>query len=69
MAAANIFPIKNNILVCIVDHYSKFPVVKKADGLLADCLITVAKIVFTGFGLPMKFVSDASTNFISDKFK
>ena len=38
----DIFTIKNNTLLCIVDDYIKFPVVKKADGLLADKLIRAA---------------------------
>ena len=35
----DIFTIKKNALLCIVDYYSKFPVVKKTDGHLADNLI------------------------------
>ena len=63
MVGAGIFSIKNNMLICIVDYYSKFPIVKKADGLSADDLIRGAKIVFAEFGLPKKIVSDAGTNF------
>ena len=61
--------IKNKTLFCIVDYYSKFPVVKKAYGFSADNLIRAVKIVFAEFGLPKKTVSDAATNFISDKFR
>ena len=42
---------------------------KKVDGLLAENLIRVAKIVFTEFGLPKKIVSQAGMNFLSDKCK
>ena len=45
VVGADIFSVKNNILLCIVYYYSKFPVVKKTDGLLADDLLKVAKIV------------------------
>ena len=57
------------MLLCIVDYYSKFPVVKKTGGFSAGELIRAAKIVFAGFGLPRKIVSDAGTNFISDQSK
>ena len=33
VAGAEIIIIKNNMLLYIFDYYSKFPVVKKADGL------------------------------------
>ena len=39
--------INNNMLLCIVDYYSNFPIMKKADHLSAEDLIRVAKIVFT----------------------
>ena len=69
MVGADTFSIKNNMPLCLVHYYSKFPVVKKADGLLADDLIKAAKIVFAEFGLLKRIVSDAGTNLISDKFK
>ena len=68
VVAADVFSINYNMLLCIVDYYSKFPIVKKADGLSADDLTRGAKIVFTEFGLPKKIVSDAGKNFISDCF-
>ena len=68
VVGADIFTIKNNTSKCIIDYYSKFPVVKKADNLLADNLIRVARIVFAEFGLPKKIVPDAVTNYISDIF-
>ena len=39
--------LKPYMLLGIAAYYSKFPVVKKADGLLADNLIGAAKIVST----------------------
>ena len=42
----DIFTIKNSTVLCIVDYYSKFPIVKNADGLLADHLIRSVEIVF-----------------------
>ena len=55
------------MLLCIVDYYSKIPVVKKADGLSAANLNRAAKIVFTEFGLPKKIVLDAGWNSISEE--
>ena len=54
--------------MCIVDCNSKFPVVKRLEGLSADNLINVVKTIFTKYGIPHKLMSDAGTNFISDKF-
>ena len=51
VVGSDIFSI-NNMLLYIVDYCSKFPIVKKADSLSADNLITAAKFVFTEFGLP-----------------
>ena len=37
-----------------MDYYSKFPVVKKTDGLSAHSLVRVVMILFVEFGIPMK---------------
>ena len=64
-----IYSLLKYTLLCIADYFSKFPLVKKTDGLLADNLIIVVKIVFAEFGLPSKIVSDGDTNLVSDKFR
>ena len=51
MICADIFSIINTMLLYIVDYYNKLPIVKKADGLSADNLIRVAKVVFVEFEL------------------
>ena len=51
---ADIFTNKSNALLFIVNYYSKFPVIKKTDGLYDDSLIREVKIVFAEFGLPKK---------------
>ena len=58
VVGVDIFPIINNTLPCIIDYYSKFPIVQKVDGLSADDLISAAKIVFAECGLPKKIISD-----------
>ena len=65
---ADIFHFKNKHYWCIVDYNSKFPVVKRLEGLSADNLINVVKTIFAEYGIPCKLMSDAGTNFVSDKF-
>ena len=38
------FSLNNDMLLCIIDYYSRFLVVKKTDGLSADDPIKVANI-------------------------
>ena len=66
VVGADIISINNNMLLCIVNYYSKFPIMKKADGLLADNLFRAVRIVFTEFRQTKKKVSDEGTKFISD---
>ena len=64
----DIFHFKNKHYLCIVDYNSKFPVIKRLEGLSADNLINVLKTIFAKYGIPHKLMLDAGTNFISDKF-
>ena len=64
----DIFTFSNNTYLCIVDYFSKFQVVKKAEDMSADSLILTCKDIFSEFGL-LKKMSDMGGNFISDKFK
>ena len=43
----------------IVDYHSKFPVIKKTEGLSTDNLILACKIIFSKYDLPKKIMSDA----------
>ena len=56
-------------MYCIVDYYSKFPVVKKVASLSADDLVHTSKMTFAVFGLPRKIISDVVTNFTSESFR
>ena len=56
--------INSKMLLCIVDYYNKFQVMKKVETLLAINLIQAAKVVFAYFGLP-----SAGMNFVSEPFK
>ena len=63
------FILNNKKYPYTVDYHSKFPIMKKAEDMLADSLILEYKVVFSEYGLPKKIMSDAGGNFISDKFQ
>ena len=63
------FQLNNKNYLCVIDYHSKFPVVKKMEGLSADSLISAFKAVFSEYGIPKKIMSDAGGNFISEKLK
>ena len=65
---ADIFHFKNKHYLCIVDYNSKFPVIKRLEGLSADNLINTVKTIFAKYGIPHKLMSDVGTNLVSDKF-
>ena len=66
---ADFFHFKKKNYLCIVDYHSKFPVVKRLEGLSTENLITTAKVIFAENAIPCKLMSDIGTNFISDRFK
>ena len=45
MGGAEIFYVKNRSLLCLVDHYNKFTIVRKADSLAADDLFRAVKTI------------------------
>ena len=49
VVGADIFSLNNNTLLCVVDYYSTFPIMRKADRLSADDLIRAVKIVIAEF--------------------
>ena len=63
-----IFYNDNNTLLYIVDYYSKFPVMKRFDGLPADDL-EQPKLCSQSLKYQIKIVSDAGTNIMSDQCK
>ena len=69
MLGADIFHFNNKNFLCIVDYHSKFPVVERMEGLSTENLIATAKVIFAEYGIPCKLMSDAGTNFVSDKFR
>ena len=65
---AEILMVNNKNLLCIVDYYSKFPVIKMVASLYVDDIVHAAKITFTELELPRKFISDLEMNFTSEIF-
>ena len=67
--SADMFQLNNKNYICIVDYYNKFPVIKGMDGLSANSLIAAVKVIFAEYRIPCRIMSDAGSNFISEKFK
>ena len=65
--SADIFHFNNKNYLCIVDYHSKFPVIKRMEWLSTESLIATTNVIFSEYGIPHKLMSDAGTNFISDK--
>ena len=69
MLGADVLHFNNKNYLCIVDYHSKFPVIKRMEGLSSASLIATTKVIFAEYGIPHKIMSDAGTNFVSDKFR
>ena len=65
----NIFMLNCKIYCFIVDYCSKLLIAKKVDGLSADHLIKICKIVFAEYELPKKIMVNDSTNTVSEKLQ
>ena len=68
VVGVDVFHYNNKNYLCIVDYNSKFPIVKRLEGLSAENLTNAVKIIFTEYGIPHKIMSDAGTYFVSDRF-
>ena len=69
VVVVDVFMIYKKNILCIVDYYSKFPVVKEMVSLSVHDLVQAAKMTFAEFGLPRKIVSNARMNLTSETFK
>ena len=65
----DVFQLNNKNYLCVVDYHSKFVVIKRIEGLSAERLIATVKIIFTEYSILCRLMSDAGSNFISEKFK
>ena len=66
VVGTDVFIINNENVLCIVEYYSKLPVIKKVESLLAIDLIQATKVVFADVWLTQKMMSDAGINFVSE---
>ena len=65
----DVFYFNNKNYLCIIDYNSKFPVAKRLEGLSVESLVKTINIIFAKYGIPQKIMSDAGTNFVSDRFQ
>ena len=49
---ADVFHFNNINYLCVVDYNSKFPIVRKLQGLLEEHLINAVSAIFTKYGIP-----------------
>ena len=66
---ADVFHFNNINYPCVVDYNSKFPIVRKLQGLLAEHHINAVTAIFAKYGILHKIMSDAGTNFVSERFR
>ena len=66
---ADVFHFNDINYLCVVDYSSKFPIVRKFQGLSVEHLINEIAAIFAEYGIPQKLMSDAGTNFDSEKFR
>ena len=69
MLGSDIFHLNNKNYLCIIDYHSKFPVIKRMEGLSAESLITTVKVIYAEYGIPHRLMSDTGSNFVSEKFR
>ena len=69
VVSANVFVINNKTLLCIVDYYRKFPVMKKVGSHAVDSLVQMTKMLFVEYRFSKKIITDAGINFISEMFR
>ena len=55
---ADIFQLGRHDYLCLVDYYSKFPVIRQLKGKTADAVIINLKSVFAEYGIPQEVISD-----------
>ena len=57
----DIFHFNNINYFCVVDYNSKFPIVRKLQGLSAEHFINAATAIFAEYGILYKIMSDTDT--------
>ena len=65
----DVFYVQKQPYLCIVDYFSKFPIVRRMERERSTDVVDILKDVFSEYGIPRCIVSDAGSNFTSEEFK
>ena len=65
----DIFHLNNKNYLYIIDYHSKFPVIKRMEGLSTESLNATTMVTFAEYGIPHRLMSETGTNLIPEKFK
>ena len=66
--ASDLFEFNGRIYLLLVDHYSKFMVVRWIEDHSTQLMVKMLQIVFSDFGIPRTLVTDRGSNFMSTVF-
>ena len=70
VVGTDLFNCNNHEYLIIADYYSKFPIIRKMNGLTtSNLVISTMKQVFSGHGIPSRVVSDNGPQYSSEAFK
>ena len=67
--SADGFYLDRKIYLCLIDYYSKFPVIHELPDNSTHSLKEAIKDIISEYGFFTELVSDAGTNVMSDKFQ
>ena len=68
MIASDLFEFNGRIYLLLVDHYSKFMVVRQIEDHSTQLMVKMLQTVFSEFGIPCTLVTDRGSNFMSTVF-
>ena len=66
---ADVFHFNNVNYLCVVDYNSKFPIIRRLQALSVEHLISAVTTIFSEYDILQKIMSDAGTNFVSERFR
>ena len=66
--ASDLIEFNSCIYLLLVDHYSKFMVVRQIEDHSTQLTVKMLQIVFSEFGIPHTLVTDRGSNFMSTVF-
>ena len=70
VVGTDLFNCNNHEYLIIADYYSKFPIIRKMNGLTtSNMVISTMKQIFSEHGIPSRVVSDNGPQYSSEAFK